>query len=382
MKVAIICDWLVYYAGAEKVITEIIKEFPDADLYSVIDFLSDEDRKKINGKHAKTTLLQNMPFVRKNYRLYLPFMPFAIEQLDLHEYDLIISSSYAVAKGVITGPDQLHISYVHSPIRYAWDLQNQYLKEANMYHGLKSLIARRMLKRIRDWDYRTSNGVDYFISNSNFIGRRIWKVYRRHSQTIYPPVNTSYFEYDSTISKGDFYLAASRLVPYKKMDLIVRSFKQMTDKKLVIIGKGPDLEKVRKEAEGATNISILGFQPDAVLREHMQKAKAFIFAAEEDFGIVPVEAQASGTPVIALNKGGTAETVNALGHSDKPTGILFDRQKETDIIAAVKEFEVNEKQFQPTNCVENAQRFSTQNFSKELRNFVDRSINKKWGKKK
>lgn len=232
-------------------------------------------------------------------------MPLAIEQLDVSKYDLVISSSHAVAKGVITGPDQLHISYVHSPIRYAWDLQHQYLRESGLDKGIKGTLARYILYKIRNWDYRTANGVDSFVSNSDFIARRIHKVYRRKATTIYPPVDVSAFNYQG--DKEDFYLTASRMVPYKKIDVIVQAFNKMPDKKLVVIGNGPDFNKIKSIA--GSNVKILGYQPFEVLKDHMQRVKGFVFAAEEDFGITPVEAQACGTPVIAFGKGGSLKSI-------------------------------------------------------------------------
>lgn len=316
MKVAIVCDWLVTYAGAERVIEQMLKVYPEADLFAVVDFLPEGSRDFLMNKSVTTTFIQNLPKAKKYYRAYLPLMPIAIEQLDLSSYDLVISSSHCVAKGILTGPDQIHISYVHSPVRYAWDLQHQYLRESGLTHGLKSKIARAILHYIRIWDTRTSNGVDYFISNSRFIAKRIWKCYRREATVVYPPVNIDIFQYCE--EKEDYYVTASRMVPYKKMDLIVEAFTQMPDKKLVVIGDGPDFEKIKKKA--GTNVTLLGFAPDNVMRDYMQHAKAFVFAAEEDFGITPVEAQACGTPVIAYGKGGSLETVRGLGVQENRLG--------------------------------------------------------------
>lgn len=369
LKIAVVADWLVTYAGSEKVLSEILQIFPEADLFSVVDFLSEDDRKKIGDKKATTTFIQKLPLARKKYRTYLPFMPFAIEQLDLHEYDVIISSSHAVAKGIIVGPDQLHISYIHSPIRYAWDMQDSYLKESGLSHGLKSFLARLMLKKIRDWDYRTANGVDYFISNSDFIGRRIWRVYRRTSTTIYPPVDVNYYRLDESVEKKDFYLTASRLVAYKKTALIVKAFTKMPDKRLVVIGKGPEYDKIKQLAAGHDNIKILGYQPDDVLRKYMREAKAFVYAALEDFGIVPVEAQSAGTPVIALGKGGTAETVlSGTNHTD--TGVVFYEQTTAAIIEAIQKFENSHNIATATEIAKNASKFSQEEFEKKLKDFI------------
>lgn len=376
MKIAIIHDWLVTYAGAEKVLEQIINIFPDADLFSLVDFMDPDERGFIKNKTVITSLIQKLPMAKKHYRNYLPLMPRAIEQLDVSAYDVVISSSHAVAKGVITGPNQVHISYVHSPIRYAWDLQHQYLKEAGLENGLKGMLVKNMLHKIRNWDYRTANGVDYFLSNSNFIGRRIWKVYRRESKTIYPPVDVSAFTLHS--EKDDFYLTASRMVPYKKIDLIVESFSQMPDKKLVVIGDGPDFEKVKAKAGG--NVQLLGYQSFEVLKDYMQRAKAFVFAAEEDFGITPVEAQACGTPIIAFGKGGALETVISYKHSKKPTGLFFYEQKPKAVIQAVQEFENNIGLFSFDACRDNAVKFSPERFKEEFGQFVEQTLIKHYKK--
>jgi glycosyltransferase involved in cell wall biosynthesis len=376
LKVAIIHDWLVTYAGAEKVLEEIIKTYPDADLFSIVDFIPEEQRSFLLNKRAETTFIQNFPFSKSKYRSYLPFMPLAIEQLNLSHYDLIISSSHAVSKGVITGPNQLHISYVHSPIRYAWDLQHDYLKESGLNKGLKGWIAKYFLKKIRDWDYRTANGVDYFISNSNFIGKRIWKVYRRESTTIYPPVDVSSFTYYP--NKEDFYLTASRMVPYKKIDLIVECFSEMPDKKLVVIGTGPDFKKIKDKASGKKNIILLGYQPFEVLKDYMQKAKGFVFAAEEDFGITPVEAQACGTPVIAYGKGGSLETVRGL-EKENPTGMFFQEQTIKSLKETVIKFEENKHLLKSENCRNNALEFNANRFRVQFKEFVNQKVSEKWG---
>lgn len=364
MKIAFVHDWLVTYAGAEKVLEQMVECFPEADLFSVVDFL--EERSFLKGKRATTSFIQRLPFARKKYRAYLPLMPFAIEQLDLSQYDVVVSSSHAVAKGVLTGPDQVHISYVHSPIRYAWDLQHQYLVQSKLTHGLKSWVARLTLHYVRMWDSRTAAGVDHFLCNSNFIRRRIIKTYRRDAEVLYPPVDLAAFNVKET--KEDFYLTASRMVPYKKIDLIAESFSRMPDRKLVIIGDGPEMERVR--AKSGKNVSVLGYQSFEVLRDHMQRAKAFVFAAEEDFGITPVEAQACGTPVIAFGKGGAVETVRDI-HSPQATGVLFATQTVDAIVRAVETFEAHAALFTPENCRANAERFSTSLFKEAFTAYVE-----------
>jgi glycosyltransferase involved in cell wall biosynthesis len=302
---------------------------------------------------------------RRNYQRYLPLMPLAIEQLDLSGYDLVISSSHAVAKGILTGPNQLHISYVHSPIRYAWDLQHQYLKEAG-FSGLKGAVARMILHYMRLWDYRTANGVDLFIANSKFIAKRIRKVYGREATVIYPPVDTAGFSVE--VAKQDYYFTASRFVPYKKIGLIVEAFNKMPDKRLVVIGDGTEFGRVR--AAAGRNVELMGWQETAVLREKMQKARAFVFAAEEDFGITPVEAQACGTPVIAFGRGGSLETIRGLA-CDAPTGVFFYEQSAASICRAVAEFEKNEGKLTAENCRRNAEGFGREVFREKFKNFVE-----------
>ena len=362
IKVAIVHDWLVAYAGAERVLEEIINCYPDADLFSVVDFIPKNERGFLKNKPVKTSFIQKLPFAKKKYRTYLPFMPLAVEQFDLSGYDIVISSSHAVAKGVITGPDQLHISYVHSPMRYAWDLQHQYLKETGLDRGLKGWLAKRELHKLRMWDLRTANGVDHFLANSRFIARRIWKVYRREATVIYPPVDVDSFTLCE--QKEDFFLTASRMVPYKKIDLIAEAFSLMPDKRLYIIGDGPDFDKVKSKS--GPNVELLGYQPFEVLRNYMQRAKAFVFAAEEDFGIVPVEAQACGTPVIAYGKGGALETV-----TEGETGLFFDAQTPSSIIEAVKRFEDMKDRFIPSKIREKTLRFSKDRFRQEFSSFVN-----------
>lgn len=365
-NVGIVTDWLVTYAGAERVVKEFIDLYPTAELYSVIDFLNDEARKQLNNKQAKTTFIQNLPFSRTNYQKYLPLMPLAIEQLDVTSHDVVLSSSHAVAKGVLTGPDQLHLSYVHSPIRYAWDLQHQYLRESFLNKGIKETLAKILLHKMRIWDYRTANGVDHFIANSKFIARRIKKVYGRDADVIYPPVDVERFTLNE--NKENYYFTASRLVPYKRIDLIVEAFSHMPDKKLLVIGDGSEMNKIKSKA--SKNIEILGYQPNSVMQEHMKNAKAFVFAAEEDFGITPVEAQACGTPVIAYGKGGALETVRPLGQNSA-TGLFFGKQDVTSIVEAVNKFEISISELQPADCRSNALKFSAQRFKDEMGRYIE-----------
>ncbi len=368
MKVAVVHDWLTTYAGAERVLEQILQVYPQADLFAVCDFLPENERGFLGGRRATTTFIQKLPGAAKRYRSYLPFMPLAIEQLDVSAYDVVISSTHAVAKGVLTGPDQLHISYVYSPIRYAWDLQHQYLRESGVDRGMKGWLAKWLLHKIRMWDLRTANGVDHFIADSGFIRRRIQKVYRREADVIYPPVDVNAFTLQQ--QKEDFYLTASRMVPYKRIDLIAEAFSTMPDKRLIIIGDGPEMEKIR--AKAGANVQILGYQPFEVLRDHLQRAKAFVFAAEEDFGIAPLEAQACGTPVIAFGKGGALETVVGRGRSDAATGVFFPEQTVSSLVDAVNRFEAEPQAFDAEACRQHALKFSPEIFRKQIAELVNK----------
>ena len=364
MKVAIVHDWLVVSGGAEKVLKNIIECFPKADIFSIVDFL--EDRECVKGKSVKTSFIQNMPLARKRYRAYLPLMPIAIEQVDLSGYDLVISSSHAVAKGVLTGPNQVHVSYVHTPIRYAWDLQHQYLTESHLSTGIKSIMARVLLHYIRGWDSRSANGVDHLLANSQFVARRIRKTYQREATVIYPPVDLA--NMTMCTQKDDFYVTASRMVPYKRIDLIVRTFSQTPERRLVVIGDGPEMKRIK--AIASENVTILGHQPFDVLVDHLRRARAFVFAAEEDFGISVVEAQACGTPVIAFGRGGALESIIGLP-LERPTGVFFGEQTPESLLAAISRFERNANLFDPRACRRNAERFSSENFKTALMDFID-----------
>lgn len=368
MKVAIVHEWLVTYSGSERVLEQMIECYPEADLFSLVDFL-DNERGFIKDKHVVTSFIQKLPFAKKHYRNYLFLMPLAIEQFDLSKYDLIISSSHAVAKGVLTGPDQKHICMCYSPIRYAWDLQHQYLRESNLEKGIKSWLARWILHKIRIWDSRTSNGVDKFIAISDFIARRIHKVYRRQSEVIYPPVDVESFSIFE--KKEDFYMTASRMVPYKNIHLIIQAFSEMPDKKLVVIGDGPDFKKCKSLA--ADNVTLLGYQENKIMIDYMQRAKAFVFAAEEDFGIAPLEAQACGTPVVAYAKGGALETIKGLD-SDAPTGVFYNEQSVEALKYAIESFENLNNIITSENCRNNALRFSPERFRREFNDSINREI--------
>lgn len=364
LKVAIVHEWFVDYSGSERVVEQMLNLFPQADLYAQVEFLPDHLKGFIKNKKVITSFIQKLYKARTKYRTYLPLMPLAIEQFDMSSYDLILSSSHAVSKGVITGPDQVHVCYCHSPMRYAWDLTHQYLRESGFNFGVKGWLARSILHYVRQWDYRSANGVDQFVANSNFIARRIWHVYRREAKVINPPVDVDSFQL--VREKEDFYLTASRMVPYKKIGLIVEAISKMPERKLVVIGDGPEAAKIKKLA--GPNIEFLGYQPSPVLKDYMQRARAFLFAAEEDFGIIPVEAQACGTPVIAFGKGGVIETV-----VENETGLFFDEQTPEALVAAVRRFE-QMADFDPENIRRHSLRFSPQNFRADFMALVEQTI--------
>ncbi len=370
-KVAIVHEWFASYAGSERVVEQLLHVYPDADLYALVDFLGDGERSFLGGRPVRTSFIQRLPGARRWFRNYLALMPAAIEQFDLSAYDLVISSNHAAAKGVITGPNQVHVSYVHSPMRYAWDLQHQYLRESGLKAGLKSTVARAMLHYLRMWDVRTAHGVDCFVANSRYIGRRIAKTYGRDAVVIYPPVDVERFRLQTV--KEDYYLAASRLVPYKRMPVIAEAFCAMPDKQLVIIGDGPEAHRLREIAGDASNIQFLGYQPTDVVVEKMGRAKAFVFAAEEDFGITVVEAQACGTPVIAFGRGGARETVVDSADAATRTGLLFDAQSTDSIRAAVHAFE-SAPAIDPHVCRANAERFSIATFRHRIADVVARAM--------
>lgn len=363
MKVAIVQEWLVTVGGSDKVVKAILDVFPDADIYTLVAKKEVCDELGIPWEKVHTSFIQRMPLGTKKHRAYLPLFPFAIEQFDLRGYDVIISSSHCVAKGVLTKADQLHICYCHSPIRYCWDMYNEYLEESHLDKGFKSWLVRLMLHPIRQFDAIAGSRVDYYISNSDYVGQRIRKTYRRVARTIHPNIDISHFELCE--DKQDYYLASSRLVAYKKIDTIIEAFNRMPDKKLVVIGGGPNLEAYRKLAKG--NVTVMGYQPFDVLKEKMQHAKAFVFAADEDFGMIPIEAQSCGTPVIAYGHGGSLETVNG-----GKTGVFFYEQTPEAIVDAVSRFEaMGSKPFAPKVCREWAEGFSEERFKREIREFVE-----------
>ncbi len=365
MKVALVHEWLDSYAGSERVLEQLLLVWPAADVFAVCDFLPEAERGFLGGRQVTTTFIQRLPLARRMFRNYLGLMPLAIEQLDLSGYDLVVSSSHAVAKGVLTGPGQLHVSYIHSPMRYAWDLQHQYLRQARLETGLKGAYTRWLLHRLRLWDRSSAAGVDSLVANSSYIAERIRKVWRRKAAVIHPPVDVARFGL-GTAPRGGHYLLASRMVPYKRVELVVEAFRRMPGRRLVVTGDGPSEPLVRAAAQGAPNIELRGRVPQAELIALTQTARAFVFAAEEDFGIAMVEAQACGTPLIAFGRGGARDIVQ-----EGRTGLLFPEQSAEAVMAAVERFEALPAPIAPEDCRANALRFSEEAFRAAIRAHVE-----------
>lgn len=366
MRIAVIHDWLITVGGSEKVLRELLYLLRnhDTELFTLMDFLSDEDRERfIFGKKSRTSFLQYIPGIRENYKYFFSLFPRAIQSLKTEGFDVIISSSHSVAKSVQKHPGQIHISYCHTPMRYLWDMRQQYMSDYGLNKGWKRWIAKPLMQNIRNWDFVTSSDVDFFIANSKYIQIRIKNNYHRDSTVIYPPVNTDFFvPFDK---KESYYVTASRLVPYKRIDLIARAFSEMPDKKLIIIGDGPAWKKIKSIS--APNIEMIKYDTLEVLRYYLQRAKAFVFAAEEDFGITPVEAMACGTPVIAFGKGGVLETV-----VDEITGIFFYHQSVKSIVDAVYRFENIQNRFEPDKIRQQALKFNRQRFHEEMAAFLQK----------
>jgi glycosyltransferase involved in cell wall biosynthesis len=369
MKVALVCDTMSAYGGAERVIEQILCMYPQADLFSVLDVVPEGQRLFLGGRTVRSSFLQKLPRVGRYYRKLLHVWPLAVEQLDVMAYDLVISTHHSVAYGVLTRPGQVHVSYVFSPARYAWDLQHEYLREAGLERGPVGLAARHTLHKFRLWDYAAAQRPDAVAACSRFVSDRMWRVHRRQAEVIYPPVPRA--KRPQGVAPGDYYISVGRLVPYKRTDLLARAFAEMPTRRLKIVGSGPDLKKVA--AAAGPNVEVLGFRSDEEVRSLLAGARAYIFAGIEDFGITSVEAQALGTSVIAFADGGLRETVrtDGAGHA---TGLFFHQQSVEAIVEAVERFEDTIDAFTAEACVANADRFSEIEFRERFNAWVDRAI--------
>ncbi len=379
-NIAIIHDWFLKksFGGSEKVtliLNNLLKEkYSTPDIYSLTSNIESLKIKSFQENKIQTSFIQSLPFGKTNVQSYLPILPYAIEQFDLREYDLIISSSHAVAKGVITSPDQLHISYVHTPMRYAWDQMHTYLKKSKLIKFGFELPIRLMLYKLREWDFYSSQRIDYVIANSNFTAKRIKKYWSLEPDVIHPPVDTERFKYKE--SRGDYYLSVNRLVPNKRIDLLIKAFNKL-NLPLIIIGDGPERLKLQKMSN--SNIKFLRKISDEEVEKYMSRCKAFVYAGIEDFGIAPVEAMASGAPVIAYGKGGILDIVNCLNQQNKgivSNGLLFKKQTSEDIIDTISWFEDKRlwNKFNPEILNEYSQNFSVENFVSKF----EFSINNAW----
>ena len=366
MKVAIVHDWLVNYGGAEDVVAAILELYPEADIFTLV-----YDKKKMGSHFSKnkiyTSHLQKIPFATRIYTKLLNFMPKAFEEFDFSDYDLVICSSSSCAKGVITPPTVPHIAYVHTPMRYAWDLFYDYKKRSGR---LTRHFMNKWMPAIRQWDFISSQRIDSICANSNYISRRIKKFWNRESTVIYPPVNTDFYSYNPNVKREDFYVFFSRLVPYKRADIAIQACIK-SGKKLIVIGGGSQLKELKKLAAKNPLVEFTGRISDVKVRDYLQRCKALLFCAEEDFGIIPVQAQSCGCPVIAYGKGGARETV-----IENKTGLFFGEQNVESLVKAMEHFEKVKSAgtFDPAVIAEHAQKFSRSRFSKEFKDFCQKAI--------
>jgi glycosyltransferase involved in cell wall biosynthesis len=356
MKVAIVHYWLVGMIGGERVIEALCQIYPQADLFTHV-FDASSVSETIVSRFRKTTFIDRLPRAKKWYRRYLPLMPLALEQLDLSEYDLVISSESGPAKGVITSPDSLHVCYCHSPMRYLWDMYHRYLSG---FGPLTRAFTVPLFHYLRMWDQLSADKVDHFVANSEYVARRIRKIYRREAGVIHPPVDVDAFAVSS--ERADFYLMAGQLTGYKNPELAVRAFNE-SGKRLVVIGEGEQFGRLKKLA--GSNVQLLGHQPFSSLKEHYSACRALIFPGIEDFGIVPVEAMASGRPVIAFGKGGALDSVE-----EGLSGLFFHESSVKSLNDAIEKFEENENQFDGQRIREYALGFGPESFKKSFSDMV------------
>ena len=364
------CDWLDKYAGSERVLEQMIALFPHAALFSSVDFVPTAERHFLQHKSVGTTWLQRLPFARQHFRKYLPLMPLAMRSLNLSSYQIILSSSHAIAKNVTTHPNQLHICYCHTPMRYAWDMRVQYLKDYRLEAAPKRWFANWILNALQRWDKAGAAGVAQFIANSEYVADRIRRAYARDATVIFPPVDVASISAVAGSASGDYYITVSRIVPYKRVDILVTAFATLPHARLLVVGRGEALAAL--QAVATPNVEFLGFVEDAHMQQLIANAKGFVYAADEDFGISPVEAQALGAPVIAYGHGGNLETVSIAPSS--PTGLFFAAQTPESVVDAIIQFEAlqaSDRAIRAEDCKRHAAKFSTESFCSSYRKFVE-----------
>jgi glycosyltransferase involved in cell wall biosynthesis len=363
MKTVLVHDWLYSISGAEKVLECIYRLFP-SKVYTLIKNTKNLKNFSIPHEEIVASFIQKLPFGKTKYPYYFPLFPYAIESFNITEANVILSSSSCIAKNILTHSHQLHICYCHTPMRYLWDLYFDYLKLHHLDKGLRGIFTKWVFHKMRNWDLLHAIRVDHYIANSQHVAKRIEKLYQKKAEVIYPPVDCQYFAL-SRKTKRDFYVTAARLVPYKKVDVIIQAFSFLTDKQLIVIGGGPELEKLK--AIATKNVEFTGYIPKEKLRQYFHEAKAFIYMAYEDFGIFPVEAQAAGLPVIAYGRGGVFETI-----LENRTGIFFKEQTVKSLVEAIQIFEKAEESFDEHSIQRQAQTFSEENFNKKFKDYVNK----------
>jgi glycosyltransferase involved in cell wall biosynthesis len=361
-RVAVVHDWLDTYAGSERALAGILSLWPKADLYTLVDYLPPADRGFLEGHRITTSFLQQLPLARRHFRKYVPLMPRAIESFDLAGYDMVVSSAHAFAKGIRTRPGQYHLCYCYTPMRYAWAMQGEYLRAFGLGGGPAGWLARRELAKLREWDRAAASRVTDIVAISRYVAGRIREAYGRDAPVIYPPVDVEAFT--PRDAKDAFYVVVSRLVPYKRVDAVVEAFRRMPGRELVVIGEGP--QRAMLEQGKPANVQLLGHASHEVVVDHLRRARAFVFAGEEDFGIAPVEALACGTPVIALGRGGLLETV-----VEGESGVFFPEPAPEAIVQAVERFEALAPAIAAGRCREQALKFSAATFRERFREFAE-----------
>ena len=360
-SIALVHDWLDAPGGGEAVLASLLRLFPDAPVYTLVDFLSPEERRRLGATTIHTTPLQKAPLARRWFRYAAALMPELIERLDVTDFDIIVSDSHAIAKGIRKRERQLHVCYCHTPARFAWTMASTYGERAASGNAIRAALVAKAQARFRRWDTAASRNVDHFVTNSNHIARTIRQCYDRAATVIHPPVDVDRFEAVGHGTRTDEYVTVSRLVPYKRIDLIIDAFRAMPSRRLIVVGDGP--ERARLSRDPPSNVTFSGRLDDRQTAAVLGRSRAFVFAAHEDFGIAPIEAQAAGTPVIAFRQGGSSETIRDLD-SPLPTGVLFNAQTVDAIVAAVERFET--ATIDGEACRINAARFSAARFRIEF----------------